>query len=716
MEQAAVGSTERRRQAVARWRQRQVRRQLCREGAQEAFLPREGEVVAGFTLEARLGAGSYGTVFRARRGTRLYALKLLYLPHAGAWAWRELEVLLRLHQARLVEVDCHGQYGEHPEAGPLFLYLVTGYVPGLPMDTYVERHNPGAAWAARAVLALAWQLVVAHSVGVVHRDLKPDNVVVVEEDGYAVLVDFGVGTFPGALKVSWGKLPNIPLLRAPEAWRFERERRPHAAYEASARDDLWALGGVLYWLLTGTWPFEGDTEQEVEDAVVHGALVPPHERNARVPRALSEVCLRLLEKAPEARYPDARAVCAALEEVLAGADAGWEVALCEPWAPDNATTRDEEAMDWGQALARGRRVLAYERERPRRGKPTPTQREPHLSSPGGQEPLEEEVDTRTGAEPHGAPASRPPLGEDTRAVPEVAAGGPQSLAAQSTRVSASGPVASWLGWGRALVLGTAALLASAHVHSPSAPPVESSLAGGAAVPGRSAMSASWVVFSQEVARAWCPLEGGEGAAPAWAATSAPVAQAALPKDTTRVKTSLKDASTQHKKQGPVRNAVANTLCTAAVGALAAGCPGAQVRATPPPEACPPGALETMRRLGISTGDEAGATFAGVVYEDLVTVREGPGHRLELGQHLGQLEPGTVLTGRLLFGKERVYGRFTEAQRPSGETYRVCLEPWGYSGREGVYRLERGLFREPNGGPDTTKVMAGPYVHAVERFE
>ncbi|WP_329727298.1 protein kinase domain-containing protein, partial [Archangium sp.] len=239
MEQAAVGRTEQRRQAVARWRWRQLRNRLCRPGAQEEFLPKVGEGVAGFTLEERLGAGSYGTVFRARRGERLYALKLLYLPHAGAWAWRELEVLLRLHRVQLVEVDCHGHHGEHPEAGPLFLYVATPYVPGLPMDTYVERHNPGAAWAARAVLALAEQLGVAHAVGVVHRDLKPDNVVV-QEDGHAVLVDYGVGTFPGALEVSGGMLPNIPLLRAPEAWRFQRECKPHEAYAASLRDDLWA--------------------------------------------------------------------------------------------------------------------------------------------------------------------------------------------------------------------------------------------------------------------------------------------------------------------------------------------------------------------------------------------------------------------------------------------------------------------------------------------
>ncbi|WP_375768003.1 protein kinase [Archangium gephyra] len=704
MEQAAVGPTEQRRQAVARWRWRQLRRQLCREGAQEAFLPQEGEEVAGFTLEARLGAGSYGTVFRARRGERLYALKLLYLPHTGAKAWREVEVLLRLHLARLVEVECHGHYREHPEAGPLFLYVVTGYVPGLPMDGYVERHNPGAAWAAKAVRALAWQLVVAHSVGVVHRDLKPDNVVV-REDGHAVLVDYGVGTFPGALKVSGGKLPNIALLRAPEAWRFQRERQPHQSYEASARDDLWALGGLLYWLLTGTWPFEGDTEQEVEDAVVHGAPVPPHERNARVPQVLSEVCLRMLEKAPEARYPDARAVCGALEAALAGADAGWEVALCEPWAAHNATTRSQEELNLEQSLAHHRRLLAYEREHPRRGKPTPLQRQPRLSSPGGEEALEE-VDTGTVAEPEGAPATGPATGEETRGVREMAARG-EEVAREPA--PAPGPVASGRGWSRALTLGMAALLASAHVHSAS-PLASPSMV--AALPARSAMSASWVASGQEVARAWCPLKGGSGAAPAWAATPAPVALATLPEDSTRVKTSRKDASTQHKKQGPVRNAVAHTLCTAAMGALAAGCPGAQVRATPPPEACPPGSLETMQRLGIRTGGRGGTKFAGVREPGYITVREGPGARLELRTDMGQLEAGTVLTGRLLFGKERVYGRFTEAQRPTGETYRVCMEAW--SAWQGV--AIRGLVPQPNGGPDTAEVPNAPDVRAVERFE
>jgi serine/threonine-protein kinase len=266
-----------------------------------------------------------------------------------------------------------------------------------------------ALWAARAVLALAAQLSVAHAVGVVHRDIKDDNVVV-GEDGQAVLVDFGVGTFPGALEVSRWRLPNVPLFRGPEAWRFQREAPAGERYEASARDDLWALGVLLYWLLTGTRPFPGWHEEEVAEAVLHTRPVPPRERNPRVPQALSDVCLRLLEKEPGERYPDAKAVGTA----LAGADASWEVPLCEAWGPGNATTRlgDDVSVDPVRARARARRVSAHERERPRRGKPAQVEAPvPPLGeveeSPAGEQAVAppEETAAQVPPAPERAPAS-----------------------------------------------------------------------------------------------------------------------------------------------------------------------------------------------------------------------------------------------------------------------------------------------------------------------
>jgi serine/threonine-protein kinase len=673
MREETAGRAEQQRQALARLLRRRLLQRLGRERAQEEFLPGLGEAVGGFTLEARLGAGSYGTVYRARRGDELYAVKLLYLPHAGPWPFRELEVLLRLHHARLVRVEAHGHHGHHPEAGPLFLYIVMGYVPGLSMDEYVERHNPAALWAARAVRALAAQLAVAHAVGVVHRDIKDDNVVV-GEDGGAVLVDFGVGTFPGALEVSRGRLPNVPPFRAPEAWRFLRERARGERYEASARDDLWALGVLLYGLLTGTRPFHGESEEEVEAAVLHTHPVPPHERNPRVPQALSAVCARMLEKEPGARYADAGAVGEALEAALAGADTSWEVPLCEAWAPDNATTRHEDGwVDLEGAGVRHRRVVAHERERPRRGKPAPPEAE----------------------------APVPPLGER-----EAPAGAEAVPAVEDTAARAATWYArAWRGgwW----ALGVGALLAVPH--SPRAPlPV-------ASVPARSATPASWVAWAlsgQEVASRWGPLEGGTGAAPSWATTSVPVARVTLPEDMS-VKTPPKDSSPQEKqrKQNPVLDAIAKALCTAAVGATAAGCPGAQVRDTPRPEECPAGSLEAMKQLGIHTGDEVGSKFPGTD-PGFIIVHEGPGARLVLRAPLGQLEAGTVLTGRLLFG-ERVAGRFTEARTPRGDSYRVCLEAW--SAWQGV--AVRGLPRQPDeGGPGTATVTTGPRLKAVERFE
>jgi serine/threonine-protein kinase len=684
MQEETAGREEKQRRAVARWQRRRLLRRLGREGAQEEFLPKVGEVVGGFTLEARLGAGSYGTVYRARLGDELFALKLLYLPHAGAWPFRELEVLLRLNYAGLVGVEAHGHCCHHPEVGPLFLYIVMDYVPGLPLDEYVERHNPVALWAARAVLALAAQLSVAHAVGVVHRDIKDDNVVV-GEDGQAVLVDFGVGTFPGALEVSRWRLPNVPLFRGPEAWRFQREAPAGERYEASARDDLWALGVLLYWLLTGTRPFPGWHEEEVAEAVLHTRPVPPRERNPRVPQALSDVCLRLLEKEPGERYPDAKAVGTALEAALAGADASWEVPLCEAWGPGNATTRlgDDVSVDPVRARARARRVSAHERERPRRGKPAQVE------------------------------APVPPLGEvEESPAGEQAVAPPEETAAQVPPAPERAP-ASWFarawreGW---LVLCVGALLVAPSPHSPAAPlPVS-------AVPALSATPASWVVWAlsgQEVAPGWGPLEGGGGALPPWATTLAPVARATLPEDAP-VKTPGKDTGSQQKQpQGQGRNAVATALCTAAAGAVAAGCPGAQVRDTPAPEACPAGSVETMRRLGIRMGDDAGSNWSGWAGGHFFTVREGAGVQLRLGEPLGQLSPGTVVTGRLLFGKKRVYGRFTEASTPGGDTYAVCLEAWGIG--EGAF--VRGLPRyQDKGGPGTATVSASAHLRPVERFE
>jgi serine/threonine-protein kinase len=321
------------------WLQRWLRRHLWKPELQQALLPAVGTTVGGYQLEARRGAGGFGTVYRARRGGRLYALKFIYLPRTGAWGWRELEVLLRLRRVGALPLEGHGHW---PDKKPLFLFLAMEYVDGRPLYAWAQEHRPTARQVARLVGALAQQLVAVHSQGVVHRDVKGDNVLVRSADGVPVLVDFGVGTYPGAPRITGATLPGTAYYRGPEALRFRRQRVQGEHYEASGRDDLWALGVVLYRLLTGRYPFDGD-EAALEDGILFQEPASPRALNPRVPQALSELCLRLLAKAPEARCPDAQAVCAALEAVLkeAGEDVEWDAPLSPSWHPAPAPARSE---------------------------------------------------------------------------------------------------------------------------------------------------------------------------------------------------------------------------------------------------------------------------------------------------------------------------------------------------------------------------------------
>jgi serine/threonine-protein kinase len=305
--------------------------QLWKE-TQAALLPPVGTTGGGYYLEAKLGRGGQGTVYRARRGGRWYAVKFIYLPVAGKWSRRELEVLPRLERVGVVRLEGHGKW---PDLCPLFLFIAMEYVPGLPLYAWERKHRPTARQVATVLLELARQLAAIHAEGVVHRDVKGPNVLV-RPEGQPVLVDFGVSTWPSASRVTGPLPPGSWPYRSPEVWRFLRERQPGARYTSSPLDDLWALGIALYRLLTGAYPFDERDEPSQQDAVLTHHPEPPHVRNVRVPRALGELCLRLLDKAPEARFPTAEALEKALTEALAGADGAWDVPLRDEHAPEDA--------------------------------------------------------------------------------------------------------------------------------------------------------------------------------------------------------------------------------------------------------------------------------------------------------------------------------------------------------------------------------------------
>ncbi|RKH63460.1 serine/threonine-protein kinase [Corallococcus aberystwythensis] len=327
-----------------------------------AILPPGAEVL-GYTVEHPLGQGGFGTVYLARSAGQPFALKLLHLPGVGERVEREVSILLKLRHPNVVGLQ---GYGLWPPGAPQFAAIAMEYVDGRRLDVWADEENPTARQVARVALDVARALAASHAAGVLHRDVKEANVMVRASDGLAKLVDFGIGDYEGARGLTVDILPpGTPEYRAPEAWRFFRQHvhSPGAQYSAGPSDDLWALGLVLYGLLTARKPFDGADDPGFIEAVMVSEPVTPHEVNARVPRALSDVCMRLLEKTPETRTLSALAAVTELERVLGDADATWDVPLCDAFREDTATTeggRDTED-----------RWLHAPLYRPRRGKRAP---------------------------------------------------------------------------------------------------------------------------------------------------------------------------------------------------------------------------------------------------------------------------------------------------------------------------------------------------------
>jgi serine/threonine protein kinase len=147
---------------------------------------------AGYRLEATVGSGGQGTVFRARRESLPFAVKFIPLSRAP-WARRELDVGVKLWRSAGLPLVGHGLW---PALKPRFLFLVTPYVRGLPLDVWAQVHNPHALQVADLVRQAARLLGEVHAAGVVHRDVKGPNLLV-HGEGQLVLVDFGVATYEG---------------------------------------------------------------------------------------------------------------------------------------------------------------------------------------------------------------------------------------------------------------------------------------------------------------------------------------------------------------------------------------------------------------------------------------------------------------------------------------------------------------------------------------
>jgi serine/threonine-protein kinase len=196
-------------------------------------------------------------------------------------------------------------------------YLVMPYYAGGSLADLLSRQKTVAALPAAAIAAqVACALDYAHRHGVVHRDIKPDNILF-DEDGNVALTDFGIATarFHGRLTAS-GRAMGTPHYMSPEQAMGKL---------VDGRSDLYAVGLLLYEMLLGSPPFDGEDSYAVGYKHVHEAPVPPDQVNHKIPTALSSIVMKCLAKPASDRYDRGFELADALIAFLGGAGASAEL-------------------------------------------------------------------------------------------------------------------------------------------------------------------------------------------------------------------------------------------------------------------------------------------------------------------------------------------------------------------------------------------------------
>jgi eukaryotic-like serine/threonine-protein kinase len=294
--------------------------------------PLIGKVVAGrYRLESRLGEGGMGLVYRARHVLidRVVALKLIRPDlrgetHLRAWMLREAKAANRVDHAHIIDIHDIGE----TEDGEL--YLVMEYLVGTPLSAELANGPMPIVRGVDVLEQMCAALARAHDLGVVHRDLKSDNILLTERGGrkdFVKILDFGLA----ALKRDARLAPKGAVFGTPEYMSPEQAR----GEDASPSSDLYALGVLFFEMLTGQLPFRSNDRDTL--LKMQQTQPPPRPRGIRpdVNPAAEEICLKLLAKTIKDRFRDAHHLQEDLKKLQRSlpSSQAWEVKADTPAMP-----------------------------------------------------------------------------------------------------------------------------------------------------------------------------------------------------------------------------------------------------------------------------------------------------------------------------------------------------------------------------------------------
>jgi len=257
------------------------------------------EKIGRYTIISPLRGGSQGTVYQALDdfGNHV-ALKAVprakLCPFNQKRFYRQARALRRLVHPHIVKVLDAGETESH-------FFLAMEYLKGKPLTRYIPfRLNVHLEHCLTVMRQLAEAVAAIHRREVLHRDIKPDNIILGPNGGmpHATLVDFGLARSLARDTITLpGYLPGTLSYCAPERLQFQR---------AEPASDVFSLGVVFYEMVTGRKPFPGDSRAMVMEHILHSRPVPPRLLKSQVPKVLSQLILAMLDKRPDRRCPTPR--------------------------------------------------------------------------------------------------------------------------------------------------------------------------------------------------------------------------------------------------------------------------------------------------------------------------------------------------------------------------------------------------------------------------